>query len=146
MSPGNSIDYSAGSATLPAGRRQTGFTLIELMVVVAVIAILASIAYPSYTDSVRKSRRGQAKADMVELAQMLERRHTEANSYVGFAAPFNQSPRSGEARYTIAIGNLAANTFTITATPQTGQDKDKCGTMSLNQAGQKTPADPVCWQ
>ena len=53
-----------------------GFTLIELMIVVAVVAILATIAMPSYQEHVRKSRRAQAKADLVELAQQLERHHT----------------------------------------------------------------------
>ncbi|MDW7601742.1 prepilin-type N-terminal cleavage/methylation domain-containing protein, partial [Stenotrophomonas maltophilia] len=59
-----------------AGRLARGFTLIELMIVVAVVAILAAIAYPSYSEHVRKSRRAQAKADLVEYAQLAERFHT----------------------------------------------------------------------
>ena len=60
-----------------AYRKLRGFTLIELMIVVAVIAVLAAIAYPSYQDSVRKGRRGEAKSELVTLAQARERCFTE---------------------------------------------------------------------
>ena len=66
--------------------RVRGFTLIELMITVAIIAIIVAIAVPSYQDSVRKSRRGQVKADITELAQRAERFHSVNNSYVGFWA------------------------------------------------------------
>lgn len=118
-----------------------GFTLIELMIVVAVVAILASIALPAYDDSVRKSRRGQAKADMVELAQRAERWHSTNNTYAGFWAsvPVKVSPGTGG---TVAYNFTqveAPNTFTITATPTGGQVKDtRCGTLTINQAGTKT--------
>ncbi|MCC4620365.1 type IV pilin protein, partial [Xanthomonas cassavae CFBP 4642] len=61
-----------------------GFTLIELMIVVAVVGILAAVAYPSYAEHIRKSRRAQAKADLVEYAQMAERSHTTNNTYASF--------------------------------------------------------------
>lgn len=139
--------YAGLAAARPARKVPHGFTLIELMIVVAVIAILASIAYPSYMDSVRKSRRGQAKADMVELAQLLERYHTENNTYVGFPLPFAQSPKTGTARYTLAILPAAtAATFGITATPQGGQASDTCGTLTLDHAGRKQPTTAGCWQ
>ncbi|TKR31012.1 type IV pilin protein [Luteimonas gilva] len=122
-----------------------GFTLIELMIVVAVVAILAAIAYPSYNDSVRKTRRGQAKADMVEMAQLMERFHTINNTYVGASAGLpDQSPKTGTARYKFAF-NETQSTFVITATPETGQNKDKCGALGLNQAGSKTPTTDGCW-
>ncbi|MEP6908424.1 MAG: type IV pilin protein [Pseudoxanthomonas sp.] len=128
-----------------------GFTLIELMIVVAVIAILAAVAFPSYQDAIRKSRRGQVKADMVEYAALAERWRTINNTYAGFALPVGQSPREvgAPARYNLTP-NAAfadANTFTITATPTTGQDLDRCGTLSINQAGVKTSAAAVseCW-
>lgn len=138
-----------------------GFTLIELMIVVAVIAILAAVAYPSYQDSVRKSRRADAKAVLTELAQWMERNYTEAHRYdqnkagaaIDTAAlPFDKAPKDGNDTYyniTVATG---ANTFTLTATPANAQAGDKCGSLTLNQAGQKgvtgaaagvTAAD--CW-
>src|SRR5690554_6217446 len=85
---------------------QTGFTLIELMVVVAVVAILAAIAIPSYQEQVRKSRRGQAQADLVELAQRAERSHTVNNTYAEFwddvPTDHRVSPRTGTAYYNVA--------------------------------------------
>ena len=132
--------------------RARGFTLIELMVVVAVVAILAAIAYPSYVEQVRKSRRAQAKADLVEYAQLAERSHTTNNTYANFrfsnGATTFQSPREGgTARYTITFQG-GQGTFTLTATPQGPQAQDKCGTLSVNQANVKTPSAatlPECW-
>ncbi len=121
------------------GAHHRGFTLIELMVVVAVVAILAAIAYPSYQDQVRKSRRGQAKADLVEYAQLAERFHTVNNTYVGFTAP-TQSPRQGTAFYGIAVSGLTQSAFNLVATPVAGgpQATDRCGTLRINQAGVKS--------
>ena len=131
-----------------------GFTLIELVIVVAVIAILAAVAIPNYQDSVRKSKRGQMKADLVELAQRAERFHTVNNAYTGFWATVpatdRVSPRTGGvAAYSITEAE-AANTFTLTATPEGGQTNDSlCMTMTLNQAGAKTKSGSGalsdCW-
>lgn len=125
----------------------SGFTLIELMIVVAVVAILASIALPAYNDSIRKGRRGQAKADLVELAQTLERHYTVHGRYdtdrdgvTPYALPFAASPRTGTAFYTLAANPArTATTFTLTAVPVVGtaQASDTCGTLSINQAGTK---------
>ena len=130
-------------------RAVRGFTLIELMITVAVVAILASIALPSYNQYVLRSRRAQAKADLVEVAQQLERFHTVQNTYAGMTLPFEQSPRDGTSRYTISLSAKAtASAFTLQAVPTTGQDKDKCGTLTLDQAGRKTPTAAKvagCW-
>jgi type IV pilus assembly protein PilE len=61
-----------------------GFTLIELMIVVAVVGILAAIAYPSYTDSVLKGRRTQARTAILDLLQQQERYMTQNNTYLSF--------------------------------------------------------------
>lgn len=142
-------------------RALRGFTLIELMVVVAIVAILVGIAVPAYQDAVRKSRRGQAKADLVELAQRAERFHTVNNSYAGFWASIpaaeKVSPRNGNGPFydmeRDGGADADANTFLLTATPRTGtgQENDtRCMTLTLNQAGAKqisggtgTAAD--CW-
>ncbi len=68
-------------------RRQAGFTLIELMIVVAIVGILATIAYPSYRDSVLKGRRAEARTALLELMQQQERYMTQRGVYVRFATP-----------------------------------------------------------
>lgn len=135
-------------------RPSRGFTLLELMAVVAIIAILVGIAVPTYQDSVRKSRRGQAKSDLAEAAQAMERYYTINNTYVGanLNTIYNnppQSPKTGTAHYTISFdGAVTANSFRLQAVPSatTGQNKDKCGTMSLSNTGVKGPSTPQeCW-
>jgi type IV pilus assembly protein PilE len=123
-----------------------GFTLIELMIVVAIVAILAAIAYPSYQDSVRKSRRADAQAVLLEAAQWLERHYTANHTYVvdfatAFPTALKKSPKDGGPAggyYAITLAT-AANTFTLTAAPQPtgGQDKDKCGGLTLTHTGAK---------
>lgn len=152
MTGGDAIQTVPASSHGLVGRIR-GFTLIELMIVVAVVAILAAIAYPSYQDQVRKSRRAQAKADLVEYAGLAERFHTTNNTYVGFTLPRTVSPREAGAavhyNLTPAGAFTNANTFTLTATPAGGQSADRCGTLSLNQAGVKTETGSAalseCW-
>ena len=73
-------------------RRVRGFSLIELMIVVAIVAILASVAYPSYRDSVLKGRRGEARAALAELMQEQERYMTQHNKYLTFSAGATGTP------------------------------------------------------
>jgi len=130
--------------------KAAGFTLIELMIVVAIVAILAAIAYPSFADQVRKSRRAQAKADLLELAQLAERYRTVHNTYEGYELPFAQSPRDGTARYTLEpTGDWDSSTFGLQAVPLDSQAQDACGVLGLDQANRKTPTaadvQPSCW-
>lgn len=132
----------------------SGFTLIELMIVVAVIAILVALAYPSYEEQVRKSRRAQAKADLVELVQLLERYRTVNNTYAGFDGTtgfFDQSPRApATAHYALELEGADADSFTLKATPSSEpQSADRCGELSINQAGVKGETGAAdygeCW-
>lgn len=139
--------------------QQSGFTLIELMVVTAIIAILAAIAYPSYTEFVRRSARSEAKAALLENAQFMERNFTMSNKYSHDSAsneitstslPVQQTPRDGTAKYTITVAP-EASTFTLTATPTGASAGDPCGSFTLNNLGEKglggTPSRTVaeCW-
>ncbi|KAF1691381.1 type IV pilin protein [Pseudoxanthomonas koreensis] len=137
----------SGNARRVAG----GFTLIELMIVVAVVAILASIAVPSYQEQIRKSRRAQAKADIVEYMQMAERYFTVNNTYVGFALPVAVSPREAGAtpRYDLAASTQTATALVLTATARPSQASDRCGNLSVSNTGLKTESGTAtlaeCW-
>jgi type IV pilus assembly protein PilE len=116
-----------------------GFTLIELMVVVAVIGILASIAYPAYIESVRKARRADAQAQLAQAAQFMERNYSLTQKYSSVA---NLPASISAAKYTISISEKSVTTFTVQAEPS---DDPKCGTLTLDNAGVKSPTTSGCW-
>ncbi|WP_027148795.1 type IV pilin protein [Methylobacter tundripaludum] len=140
--------------------KQQAFTLIELMVTVAIVGILAGIAYPSYQDSVMKSRRADAKGALLGFANAMERHFTETNSYLGAGTtngntgiPTVFSATSpvdgGTAYYNLTINAATAGSYTLNAAPTGAQTNDKCGTLSLTQTGARgiSTAIPVtdCW-
>lgn len=112
---------------------KNGFTLIELMIVVAVIGILAAIAYPSYIDSVRKSRRADAKTALMENAQRMETFYAREGKYTSATLSSSNSP---EKYYTLAL-NAGASTYTITATPAGDQANDRIKGFRLDHTGKK---------
>lgn len=120
--------------------KPNGFTLIELMMVVAIIGLLAAIALPQYSDYVVRAKRVEAQGLLLELASFTERFFTETGAYTGVALPFTTSPKEGSnTSYNIAFSVAAAATvFTLTATPTGSQSVDTdCGALSLDQAGVK---------
>ena len=131
-------------------RKVRGFTLLELMIVVAILAILSTIAYASYQNQIIKSRRSAATTCLQERAQFMERYYTTNLTYAGAAAPAQCGPDLNPF-YTIAFsGTPAAKTFVITATPQAGQTADAtCGTLSINAQGVRTKSGSGtvadCW-
>lgn len=132
--------------------RMRGFTLLELMIVVAIIAILAAIAYPSYTEYVTKTRRAAAGACAMEAAQYMERYHTTKMTYVDAVLPQTECRSAIADHYTVQLSGAAtATTYTVQAVPVSGSvqaSRDtKCGTLSINQVGVKGAAGSVaeCW-
>jgi type IV pilus assembly protein PilE len=137
-----------------ARRRARGFTLIELMVVIAVIGILAAIAIPAYQDSVRKSRRSIAQGCLTEHAQFMERfytthlqyHQTRASPPVAVPDPTSCS-QDITAFYDFAFDPApTATTFVLSAAPKDAQADDECGTMTLSNTGAKTALRTDCWR
>jgi type IV pilus assembly protein PilE len=98
---------------------------------------------------VQKSRRAQAKADLTELAQGLEREFTANRDYTGYTLAFTASPREAGAivAYNIALNPITATTYTLTATATGPQATDLCGNLTLTNTGAKTHSagdDAVC--
>lgn len=140
---------------------QSGFTLVELMIAVAIVGILSSIAIPSYQDSVRKSRRADAKAALLGFSNAMERHFTETNSYCDAggadggdscgdgASDFGTPPTSvfkpnieTATYYNFTIADdVTMSSYNLLATPIGAQASDKCGTLTLTYRGEKDIAD-----
>ena len=134
-----------------AGRKPAfwGFTLVELMTVVAIVGILAALAYPSYARHVRKSKRATAQAALMDLAskeqayQLDRRAYTATLADIGFAAPQEIATAY---TFSVVVNNTASPmSFTATATPINGQAVSGEQPLTLTQAGVRTPTASGYW-
>jgi len=145
--------------------RQSGMTLIELMIVVLIIGILAAVGYPNYTQYVQRGNRAEARSVLLEASQFLERNYTLANRYdqdsagnaLNLPASLSQSPKQGTAKYNIAVNTAtriagacaAGQCFTLTATPAGVMAGDACGNLRLDDAGARNATGGLgtdaCW-
>lgn len=129
-------------------KKYNGFTLIELMIVVAIIGIMSAIAYPSYTSYMKKSARADAKVGLVKLADKQERFYLQNNSYTATIADLGITSSVSEEGYysfSIASADLVSG-FVLTATAVTGKSQVNdtgCTVMTLSSTGVKAPSD--CW-
>lgn len=129
-------------------KKQTGFNLIELMIVVAVIGIIVGVAYPGYQEQVRKSRRADCAGALTSLGSSMERFFTVNNTYLGAGAGGGNTGAptifsttcpidGGETTYNLTIQAATASTYTVQAAPAGRQVSDKCGTLTLSNTGLK---------
>lgn len=145
-------------------KKNNGFTLIELMIVLAIVAILAAVSYPSYIEQVIKGKRTDAHTALFNVAQQQEEFFVQKMQYAkdfqtlyGAGAAIANVP-SPEGEYDIIIENCADDpcmSYTITATPQAGKSQvrdTKCASLSIDHLGQKTAknssnidASDLCW-
>jgi len=116
-----------------------GFTLVELMVVIAIIGIIGAIAFPSYETYMKKSRRADAKVALSTMADRQERYYLQNNTYSADENDVGGSATK-EGYYTLSIDSADVNGFQLTATVVPGGEQANdtdCQLMYLNSAGAK---------
>jgi type IV pilus assembly protein PilE len=151
---------SQGSSTMNLKHRprargaQRGFTLIEIMIVVAIVAVLFAIMIPSYREYVARGKRAEAKAAVMDVAQWIERQYTVSRSYLktgggadiddaALALQLGKFPTVTD-NYTITFGDETAENvdpdtakFSLRLTPKGSMANDKCGSFVLKNTGEK---------
>ena len=127
--------------------KQIGFTLVELLIVVAIIGVLMSVVVPGYQKYTLKTKRTDGQIGLMDMADKQERYYSQNNMYASdvaslFGAAGDQfSPKD---LYKLTVTSGDSNGFVLTATAESDQTDDTgCTVMTYNQAGTKTPA--ICW-
>ena len=150
--------------------RQTGFTLVEVVVAMMIIAILAAVAFPAYTSYLAKARRADARTQLLQVAQYMQSFYAANDSFLQdragnavfgqIPAPLLQSPADTTKVYSLAIpdATLTDSSFEIRMAPVTGglMSTDQCGTFTLTSTGVRgvlpgtlpgnTTLRDLCWR
>lgn len=127
-------------------RANSGFTLIELMIVVVIVAVLAAIAYPAYQNYARETKRADAHAALLRIATLQEKHFSDNNQYanstttLGYAA---HPAASNDGFWAVSITGVGPAAFTLSAAPAGGHADPDCAAITLTSAGMRGPAG--CW-
>lgn len=143
-----------------------GFTLLELLIVVAIVGILAAIAVPSYGTYVIKASREAAQAELMELASLQEKIYLNSNAYTNNVTTAydgkantgglgRTSGQTSDGKYDLSLDIVApAQAFTLTATPVAGKKQQGNGCLTISESGRRTwhqgnddcdTATPTAW-
>lgn len=135
-------------------KKSSGFTLTELMIVVAIIGILAAVAYPQYGKYVMRGKRAEGRSALLDGAARLERfysdnsRYATANNTIHTDTGISANSESGYYAMTITTSGTF-QTFTLTATPQAPFVDAECGALTYTNTGVKgengTGSVNDCW-
>lgn len=149
-------------------KKEKGFSLVELMIVVAIIGVLTMIAYPSYQDYIKSSNRAAAQADLMSLGAAMERHKATSFSYKGAAQSLADTGKPGiyhtyspssepyaNRAYDLKITAATGSTYVIEAKPSSGSPQGNDGSLYLYSDGRRAwdlnnngtiAADEFCWK
>lgn len=121
-----------------------GFSLIELLLVMAMMAILLMLAYPSYQTYLRNAERNKAEVELLRLSERMNEYHSEHDSYLG-ASIYAFGIDEQQNNYQFNIVKLEAQMYLIVAHPINTQIQDHCGNLSINEQGARSAKQENCW-
>jgi type IV pilus assembly protein PilE len=137
----------APSVTAPKRCSANGFSLIELLLVLAIMGLVSVLAFPNYQQHLQRGQRAEAAAALLEAEHFMARYYSAHGRYDGSAeAPakppelplrLQRIPKGSEPRYQLSLSAATVNSYELKAEPVGAMASDKCGTLTLNQTGLK---------